>query len=208
MSQDRLGPGILVASDLGDYRRAFGCGQKSAKMSPDDIIIFWPNEKFVVYFSFIVMFSFAVTNLNDPFCSMSIIASCAEDEFTCLSGVCIPDSWECDSEGDCPDGDDEHVFCDYGKSTYNNFLPCVKSRSWAKRKRQLVVQRSHEWLIFTNPFIRKTHSKNSRVGRVSTNVCNNYDPESVSNWSRICVKLTPQKCGKQDKRSRVKSVSN
>ena len=33
--------------------------------------------------------------------------SCADDEYTCSDGACIPDYWECDGWYDCSDGGDE-----------------------------------------------------------------------------------------------------
>lgn len=31
--------------------------------------------------------------------------------FTCTSGQCIPQKWECDAHMDCVDGSDEHEKC-------------------------------------------------------------------------------------------------
>lgn len=37
-----------------------------------------------------------------------MISDCrSETEFRCKSGKCIPLSWRCDHDEDCPDGDDE-----------------------------------------------------------------------------------------------------
>uniref|UniRef100_A0A7M4EAQ7 Very low-density lipoprotein receptor n=1 Tax=Crocodylus porosus TaxID=8502 RepID=A0A7M4EAQ7_CROPO len=33
--------------------------------------------------------------------------TCAESDFTCNNGHCIPDRWKCDGEEECPDGSDE-----------------------------------------------------------------------------------------------------
>lgn len=37
--------------------------------------------------------------------------TCAEDEFTCKSGHCVPMKWTCDKETDCLDGSDETDIC-------------------------------------------------------------------------------------------------
>lgn len=33
--------------------------------------------------------------------------TCAESDFTCDNGHCIPARWKCDGEEECPDGSDE-----------------------------------------------------------------------------------------------------
>lgn len=40
---------------------------------------------------------------------------CASHQFECATGQCIPFSWLCDGEPDCPDGSDENEHCT-GKS--------------------------------------------------------------------------------------------
>lgn len=37
--------------------------------------------------------------------------NCSENEFRCNSGRCIPKSWSCDGDVDCPTKEDEPPFC-------------------------------------------------------------------------------------------------
>ena len=50
--------------------------------------------------------------------------ACVDDDFDCGDGSCIPNSWLCDSYGDCPNNSDEEAtLCGRGK---NQFLPILK----------------------------------------------------------------------------------
>lgn len=41
-------------------------------------------------------------------CFLVVKHTCAVNQFTCESnGQCIPDSWKCDKQNDCPNGEDE-----------------------------------------------------------------------------------------------------
>ncbi|BET01296.1 Low-density lipoprotein receptor repeat class B [Nesidiocoris tenuis] len=56
---------------------------------------------------------------------------CRMDEFRCDSGACIAQQWVCDSEKDCPNGEDEK-HCDYGTHEEEcppRFYKCKKSRT-------------------------------------------------------------------------------
>ena len=45
--------------------------------------------------------------LNNLTLNLERIKVCGEQEFRCDSGLCIPVSWQCDGEMDCPGGLDE-----------------------------------------------------------------------------------------------------
>ena len=44
-------------------------------------------------------------------CVTYFLSGCEFDEFSCLSGECISDYWNCDGWEDCEDGSDEFI-CD------------------------------------------------------------------------------------------------
>ena len=35
------------------------------------------------------------------------LPGCDSDQFTCINGQCIPESWKCDATDDCGDNSDE-----------------------------------------------------------------------------------------------------
>ncbi|XP_038522137.1 low-density lipoprotein receptor-related protein 8 isoform X8 [Canis lupus familiaris] len=41
------------------------------------------------------------------FCPCTAKKTCADSDFTCGNGHCIPERWKCDGEEECPDGSDE-----------------------------------------------------------------------------------------------------
>lgn len=41
--------------------------------------------------------------------SFSVRKTCAEVDFVCHSGQCVPKRWQCDGEPDCEDGSDESI---------------------------------------------------------------------------------------------------
>lgn len=49
------------------------------------------------------------------------------DEYVCKSGLCIPQLSVCDSQEDCPDGDDEGESCECARNEVCSFLVFVKS---------------------------------------------------------------------------------
>lgn len=42
-------------------------------------------------------------------CPTAVKKTCAEADFVCYNGQCIPKRWHCDGEPDCEDGSDESV---------------------------------------------------------------------------------------------------
>lgn len=51
---------------------------------------------------------------------MIAVGSCSDDEFTCLNGECIKNTWLCDGQPDCLDASDETVGC--GSKVSRTFL--------------------------------------------------------------------------------------
>ena len=52
-----------------------------------------------------------------------IYSGCQSNEFTCSSGQCIRDVFECDGNQDCRDGSDEHRDCsEWHKHDYYIYL--------------------------------------------------------------------------------------
>ncbi len=41
--------------------------------------------------------------------TVSVKKTCAEVEYVCDSGQCIPKRWQCDGDPDCEDGSDESI---------------------------------------------------------------------------------------------------
>lgn len=39
--------------------------------------------------------------------SLAVKKTCAESDFVCISGQCVPNRWQCDGDPDCEDGSDE-----------------------------------------------------------------------------------------------------
>ncbi|CAM9162284.1 unnamed protein product [Bubo scandiacus] len=39
--------------------------------------------------------------------SACVKKTCAESDFVCISGQCVPNRWQCDGDPDCEDGSDE-----------------------------------------------------------------------------------------------------
>uniref|UniRef100_A0A3B3ZJH4 Uncharacterized protein n=1 Tax=Periophthalmus magnuspinnatus TaxID=409849 RepID=A0A3B3ZJH4_9GOBI len=40
-------------------------------------------------------------------CVYAVHKTCADSDFVCQSGGCVPVRWQCDGEPDCEDGSDE-----------------------------------------------------------------------------------------------------
>lgn len=40
---------------------------------------------------------------------VSVKKTCAESDFVCDNGQCVPKRWHCDGEPDCEDGSDESL---------------------------------------------------------------------------------------------------
>lgn len=41
--------------------------------------------------------------------AVSVQKTCAETDFVCRNGQCVPSRWQCDGEPDCEDGSDESL---------------------------------------------------------------------------------------------------
>lgn len=41
--------------------------------------------------------------------AVSVQKTCAETDFVCQNGQCVPSRWQCDGEPDCEDGSDESL---------------------------------------------------------------------------------------------------
>lgn len=49
------------------------------------------------------------------FLAVSVQKTCADSDFVCQNGQCVPKRWHCDGEPDCEDGSDESldICCKY-----------------------------------------------------------------------------------------------
>lgn len=47
--------------------------------------------------------------LHTFFLAVSVQKTCAETDFVCQNGQCVPKRWHCDGEPDCEDGSDESL---------------------------------------------------------------------------------------------------
>lgn len=72
--------------------------------------------------------------------------TCADSDFTCDNGHCIPERWKCDGEEECPDGSDE------SKATCCESCPglsgCLQVvRLPGRGQRMLCARPSGEWAV-------------------------------------------------------------
>lgn len=78
------------------------------------------------------------------FFSLAVKKTCAESDFVCLSGQCVPNRWQCDGDPDCEDGSDESselcrkwtwhggVARPLGRSILTSCLLAVWPSSWSR----------------------------------------------------------------------------
>ena len=57
------------------------------------------------------------SSVLNSFSNWKFSDDCKQGEFKCGIGYCIPDSWVCDGQSDCPDDLDENV----DRCTWTNF---------------------------------------------------------------------------------------
>ena len=49
---------------------------------------------------------------------------CAESDFVCNSGQCVPNRWQCDGDPDCEDGSDESAELCHMRTCQVNEISC------------------------------------------------------------------------------------
>uniref|UniRef100_A0A8C1U7X5 Very low-density lipoprotein receptor n=1 Tax=Cyprinus carpio TaxID=7962 RepID=A0A8C1U7X5_CYPCA len=62
--------------------------------------------------------------VNCRFYNVSVRKTCAEVDFVCRSGQCIPKRWQCDGEPDCEDGSDESIEMCHTRTCRVNEFSC------------------------------------------------------------------------------------
>ena len=77
-----------------------------------------------------------------PHCphTLTFLVDCAPNEFPCSNGLCLPNSYKCDGDRDCPGGEDENL-CSPGNALFNIGI-------WNGRKLLLRWNNQVWWLHF------------------------------------------------------------
>ena len=69
------------------------CGEALSAGKPVILVLGYFNNVFLI---------------EDADVDMKVVQSeCSTSQLRCLTGQCVPESWICDGENDCPDGSDE-----------------------------------------------------------------------------------------------------
>lgn len=93
------------------------------------------------------------------FLTISVRKTCAEVDYVCLSGQCIPKRWQCDGDPDCEDGSDESIeMCRESDLVFNTpylfsgiMALCLLHELWVDCKSQVTFKAwPHNFLFIFN----------------------------------------------------------
>uniref|UniRef100_A0A8C8B758 Uncharacterized protein n=1 Tax=Otus sunia TaxID=257818 RepID=A0A8C8B758_9STRI len=63
-----------------------------------------PGKCAILYLPYFVALSHMLYGSGESAC---VKKTCAESDFVCINGQCVPNRWQCDGDLDCEDGSDE-----------------------------------------------------------------------------------------------------